>query len=174
MRTLLSVLTILLISISALCAPPQLAELTASGVTIPDMTKMSVRVKIHESYIKKVKKGEKARVTIDAFPDEKLDGEVTKVGVLPDSQNRWMNQDLKVYLTTITINGSSDWIKPGMSAKVEALSSARGQEAALRQTYGVALPGEGEIQIIEEAPSSTPPQTVPQNIFARLWHAIFP
>jgi len=30
MRTLLSVLTILLISISALCAPPQLAELTAS------------------------------------------------------------------------------------------------------------------------------------------------
>jgi hypothetical protein len=92
-----------------------------SIITIPDMTKMSVKVKIHESYIKKVKKGEKARVTIDAFPDEKLDGEVTKVGVLPDSQNRWMNPDLKVYLTTITINGSSAWIKPGMSAKVEIL-----------------------------------------------------
>ncbi len=61
-----------------------------------------------------------------------------------------------------------------MSAEVEALSSARGQEAALRQTYGVALPGEGEIQIIEEAPSSTPSQTPSQNIFARLWHAIFP
>ncbi|HUD02941.1 MAG TPA: hypothetical protein VMR46_02900 [Candidatus Paceibacterota bacterium] len=61
-----------------------------------------------------------------------------------------------------------------MSATVEALGSERGQEAALRQTYGVALPGEGEIQIIEEAPSSTPPQTPPQNIFARLWHAIFP
>ena len=64
--------------------------------------------------------------------------------------------------------------KEQMSAQVEALSSARGEEAALRQTYGVALPGEGEIQIIEEAPSSTPSQAPSQNIFARLWHAIFP
>jgi HlyD family secretion protein len=90
-------------------------------ITIPDMTKMSVKVKIHETYIKKVGKGQKARITIDAFPDQTLTGEVTKVGVLPDSQNRWMNPDLKVYVTTITINGTYDWIKPGMSAKVEIL-----------------------------------------------------
>jgi multidrug efflux pump subunit AcrA (membrane-fusion protein) len=90
-------------------------------ITIPDMTKMAVKVKIHETYIKKVKKGEKVRITVDAFPDQTLTGEVTKVGVLPDSQNRWMNPDLKVYLTTITINGTYDWIKPGMSAKVEIL-----------------------------------------------------
>ena len=90
-------------------------------ITIPDMTRMSVKVKIHETYIKKIKKGEKVRITVDAFPDTILDGEVTKVGVLPDSQNRWMNPDLKVYVTTITINGTYDWIKPGMSAKVEIL-----------------------------------------------------
>ncbi len=90
-------------------------------ITIPDMTSMSVNVKIHESYIKKVKKGQKARITVDAFPDKVLDGEVTKVGVLPDSQNRWMNPDIKVYLTTITIDGTHDWLKPGMSAKVEIL-----------------------------------------------------
>lgn len=90
-----------------------------SIITIPDMTKMSVRVKIHESYIKKVKKGQKARITVDAFPDKELEGEVTQVGVLPDSQNMWMNPDLKVYLTTVTIQGTNDWMKPGMSAKVE-------------------------------------------------------
>ena len=90
-------------------------------ITIPDMTRMSVKVKIHESYIKKVRKGQKVRITVEAFPDQVLNGEVTKVGVLPDSQNRWMNPDLKVYLTTITINGTHDWIKPGMSAKVEIL-----------------------------------------------------
>src|SRR5207302_375266 len=90
-------------------------------ITIPDMTKMSVKVKIHESYIKKIKKGQKVRITVDAFPDTILGGEVSKVGVLPDSQNRWMNPDLKVYLTTITINGTYDWIKPGMSAKAEIL-----------------------------------------------------
>lgn len=92
-----------------------------SIITIPDMTKMSVRVKIHETYIKKIKKGQKVRITVDAFPDKALQGEVTKVGVLPDSQNRWMNPDLKVYLTTINIGGTHDWIKPGMSAKVEIM-----------------------------------------------------
>jgi multidrug resistance efflux pump len=92
-------------------------------ITIPDMTKMSVRVKIHESYIKKIKKGQKARVTVDAFPDTVLDGEVTQVGVLPDSRNRWMNPDMKVYLTTITIKGTNDWLKPGMSAKVEVFAN---------------------------------------------------
>jgi HlyD family secretion protein len=90
-------------------------------ITIPDMTRMSVRVKIHESYIKKIKKSQKARITVDAFPDKVLDGEVTQMGVLPDSQNRWMNPDMKVYLTTITIAGTHDWIKPGMSAKVEIM-----------------------------------------------------
>jgi multidrug efflux pump subunit AcrA (membrane-fusion protein) len=94
-----------------------------SIITIPDMTKMSVRVKIHESYIKKVKKGQKARVTVDAFADKVLDGEVTQVGVLPDSQNMWMNPDLKVYLTTVTIQGTNEWLKPGMSAKVEIFVS---------------------------------------------------
>ena len=94
-----------------------------SIITIPDMTKMSVRVKIHESYIKKVKKGQKARITVDAFPDKVLDGDVTQVGVLPDSQNMWMNPDLKVYLTTVTIQGTNDWLKPGMSAKVEIFVS---------------------------------------------------
>jgi HlyD family secretion protein len=90
-------------------------------ITIPDMTRMSVNVKIHETYIKKVQKGQKARVTVDAFPDKVLTGEVTKVGVLPDSQNRWMNPDLKVYGVTVALDGSQDWVKPGMSAKVEIL-----------------------------------------------------
>jgi HlyD family secretion protein len=90
-------------------------------ITIPDLSRMSVNVKIHESYIKKVKKGLKARITVDAFPDEVLTGEISKVGVLPDSQNRWMSPDLKVYLTTVTIDGTHDWVKPGMSAKVEIL-----------------------------------------------------
>jgi len=90
-------------------------------ITIPDLTKMSARVKIPESYIKKVKKGQKAKITVETAPDQKLTGEVTKVGVLPDSENRWMNPDMKVYLTTITVDGLHDWLKPGMSAKIEIM-----------------------------------------------------
>jgi HlyD family secretion protein len=90
-------------------------------ITIPDLRRMSVNVKIHESYIKKIKVGQKARITVDAYPDQRLAGEVTVVGLLPDSQNRWLNPDLKVYLTTVTIEGTNTWLKPGMSAKVEIL-----------------------------------------------------
>jgi RND family efflux transporter MFP subunit len=90
-------------------------------ITIPDMTKMAVKVRIHETYIKKIKKGQKARITVEAFPDKQLIGEISKVAVLPDSQNMWMNPDMKVYLTTITINEVQDWLKPGMSTKVEIL-----------------------------------------------------
>jgi HlyD family secretion protein len=90
-------------------------------ITIPDMNKMSVQLKIHESHIKKVRKDLRARITLDAFPDEQLQGVVSKVGVLPDSQNRWMAPDMKVYLTTVAIEGTREWVKPGMSAKVEIL-----------------------------------------------------
>lgn len=90
-------------------------------ITIPDLTRMSVNVKIHETYIKKITKGQKARITVDAFADKVLTGEITKVGVLPDSQNRWMNPDLKVYAVTIAIEGTHDWVKPGMSSKVEVM-----------------------------------------------------
>jgi multidrug efflux pump subunit AcrA (membrane-fusion protein) len=90
-------------------------------ITIPDMNKMSVALKIHESHIKKVRRELRARITLDAFPDEELNGFVSKVGVLPDSQNRWMSPDMKVYLTTVNIEGTREWVKPGMSAKVEIL-----------------------------------------------------
>ncbi|MCD6051721.1 MAG: macA 1 [Verrucomicrobia bacterium] len=88
-------------------------------ITIPDLTKMQLKVKIHESYIKKVKKEQKVAIKVDAFPDQKLTGLVTQVAVLPDSQNRWMNPDMKVYLTTIEVEGTHDWLKPGMSAKAD-------------------------------------------------------
>ncbi len=90
-------------------------------ITIPDMTKMAVEVKVHESAIKRVKKEQVARIRVDAYPDEELTGRVVKVAVLPDAQNRWMNPDIKVYNTTIGIEGTYDWLKPGMSAEVEIL-----------------------------------------------------
>ena len=44
-----------------------------SIITIPDMNKMSVRVRIHETYIKKVKKGQRAKITVDADFNKQFD-----------------------------------------------------------------------------------------------------
>jgi HlyD family secretion protein len=90
-------------------------------LTIPDMKRMCIKVKIHESYIKKIQKGQKVHITADSFPDRKLEGEISQVGVLPDSENAWLNPDMKVYRTTISFKGVHDWIRPGMSTKVQIL-----------------------------------------------------
>ncbi len=90
-------------------------------ITIPNMTQMGVRVKIHESYIKKIEEDMSARIRVESFPDRPIQGKVTKVAVLPDSSNRWMNPNIKVYKTTIKIDGTHEWLKPGMTAKVEIL-----------------------------------------------------
>jgi len=90
-------------------------------LTIPDMRKMCIKVKIHETYIKRIAKGQKVHITADAFPDREMEGEVSQVGVLPDSEGSWLNPDMKLYRTTITISGRQDWLRPGMNTKVQII-----------------------------------------------------
>ncbi|MEX0964508.1 MAG: HlyD family efflux transporter periplasmic adaptor subunit [Pseudohongiellaceae bacterium] len=92
-----------------------------SILTIPDMREMAVKVNIHESAVQRVSVGQTVRVSVDAFPDQQLTGVVSKVAVVADSANSFMNPDLKVYPTTIKINGEHDWLRPGMSSEVEIL-----------------------------------------------------
>jgi multidrug efflux pump subunit AcrA (membrane-fusion protein) len=88
-------------------------------ITIPDMNQMGAKVNVHESVIKSVQRDQPATIRVDAYQDNVLTGKVVKVGVLPDSENRWLNPDLKVYETKISIDGVYPWLKPGMSTQVE-------------------------------------------------------
>ena len=90
-------------------------------ITIPDMTKMGVTVDIHEAAVRKVAKGQTVTMYIEAFRDRTLTGDVVRVAVLADSANMFMNPDLKVYPTTVRIDGVHDWLRPGMSAEVSIL-----------------------------------------------------
>lgn len=93
----------------------------ANLISIPDVSSMKVSVKIHESMISQIQKGQKAYVVLDSLPDKRFDGEVTKVAILPDSDRNWSNPDLKVYSTEITISDTIKDVKPGISAKVEII-----------------------------------------------------
>ena len=90
-----------------------------SIITIPDTSTMAVSVKVHETSVDRVRVGQRALITIDALPGETFEGKVLKIAVLPDSQSRWLNPDLKVYSTDVSVAGSHDFLKPGMSAQVE-------------------------------------------------------
>ncbi len=90
-------------------------------ITIPDTSAMAVKVRVHESFVKKIKPGQETHVRVDAYPNIQLDGKVHQIAVLPDAQNRWMNPDLKIYTTTIYVDGQYEWLKPGMSAEAEII-----------------------------------------------------
>lgn len=92
-------------------------------ITIPDMSQLGVEVNIHESHIKKIELGQKVYITAESVPDKTLLGKISKVAVLPDSNASRYNPSLKVYPATIEIEGTHDFLKPGMSAKVEIIVS---------------------------------------------------
>ena len=90
-------------------------------LNLPDFNSMGVEIKIHESYIEKIKPGQKATVKVDAFPDKIFTGEVKKIALMPDPTLKWLNPDINVYVAQIALNETFDFLKPGMSAKVEIL-----------------------------------------------------
>ncbi len=60
-----------------------------------------------------------------------------------------------------------------VEASVAALSSDRGVEAQMRERFGVARPGEGEITIVDNIPTATSTTEADQPWWWRLYHTLF-
>ena len=60
-----------------------------------------------------------------------------------------------------------------VGAAAQALSSERGVEAGVRERYGVARPGEGQIDIIRREASSTGAAPKEPGFFSRIFRALF-
>jgi HlyD family secretion protein len=89
-------------------------------ISIPDTSEMKVEIKVHETWVDKVQPGQQAKITIAAFPDKTFTGKVLKKAPLADPEE-WLNPDLKVYSTDVSIEGTHEFLKTGMSAKVEII-----------------------------------------------------
>ncbi len=88
-------------------------------IKLPDLSRMKVTVKIHESHVNMIRPGLPAFVVLDSTPDVRYAGVVERVAPLPDTQARWGNPNLKVYNTDIYITDPLPNAKPGVSAKTE-------------------------------------------------------
>lgn len=87
-------------------------------LSLPNLQRMQVKTSVHESVLDRIKKGLKASIRVDAFPDRQYHGTVQSVAVLPD-QGGWLSSDTKVYSTIVTIDQEVEQLKPGMTAVVE-------------------------------------------------------
>lgn len=60
-----------------------------------------------------------------------------------------------------------------VSQSVQELSTSRGQEAILREHYGVVKPGEGVIQIVDQASTTGADAGAGRNWLGQLFHLLF-
>ena len=91
--------------------------------SLPDLHELQVRVRIHESAVKKLQEGQAAEIRIDAFPNRVLTGIVEKVATLADSRGFWDQRGVKEYETMVRLTDVPEdgGLKPGMTAEVKIL-----------------------------------------------------
>ena len=88
---------------------------------LPDTSTMIVALRVHEAKTDKLNLGQQAVVSVEGIPGRQFTGRVTKIAVLADTQNRWLNPDLKEYETEILLDPADIALKPGVTAHVEIL-----------------------------------------------------
>lgn len=74
-------------------------------IVLPDNSQMRCVVKVQEAFVDKVMVGQRAHVSVEAFPNEVLAGRVVRVAPVADSSSSWMGNDKKVYTTIIELDG---------------------------------------------------------------------
>jgi HlyD family secretion protein len=81
---------------------------------LPDLSAMNSRTYVNEIDISKVKKGQKAVVSTDAFPNKKFTGVVTEVANMGQQMK---NSNAKVFEVIIQLDGNDSVLRPAMTTK---------------------------------------------------------
>lgn len=90
-------------------------------LSLPDTSEMMATVRVHEAKTDKLQIGQSVVVKVEGMPGQRFTGKVSKIAVVADSQNRWLNPDLKEYETEITLDPTDAPLKPGVTAYCEIL-----------------------------------------------------
>ena len=90
-------------------------------MTVADLSKLIVKMKISEMDVLKLREGMSVNVTVDALPDEKFPAKVTLVA--PQAEKDQNN--LKNFKVEVTLLKQDARLKPGMTARVDGLLEAR-------------------------------------------------
>lgn len=96
-------------------------------INLPDVTKMKVDARVHESLIGYLQAGLPAKVRVDAYPDEFFKSKVATVSSVPMT-GRWPNYDLREYEVIIHLTDEVEKVRklrPGLTAQVEVLVNSR-------------------------------------------------
>ena len=88
-------------------------------IHLPKSNRMLAVIRIPETSLNKVKKGQMVELTVDALNGKQLTGKIKQIDPMPNPHSIWMNPDLKEYNSEIIINEEVKGLRPGMSCKVD-------------------------------------------------------
>jgi HlyD family secretion protein len=106
-------------------------------MTISDMGSVEAVMMVDETSVPQVKVGQKASLTIDAYPNKKFDGTVTEVGSSPvpktdpDLLTLVANSEAINFKVKIRIDNPPDTIRPGFSVTADIVTGRRDGATAI-------------------------------------------
>lgn len=88
--------------------------------TLPDLSVMNSKTYVNEIDVSKVKKGQKVRIGVDAFPEKKYSGEVFEVANIGE---QLPNTDAKVFEVAIRVDGFDPILRPSMTTSNQIVTN---------------------------------------------------
>lgn len=88
-------------------------------MVVSDLSKMLVRADVDETDVVDMKLGQKAKITVDAFPDTSFPGSVTEIGNTAKRQSLGTVDNQTNFEVKVVFDQNVPEIRPGMTADVE-------------------------------------------------------
>ena len=164
--------------------PPREGEMVVTGIqntegstlmTIADMSIVTADVKVDETDIVNVQLGQPAEVTVDALPNKVFKGHVTEVGDqallrstgVATSQSTTGTEEAKDFRVVVTLDGTFDELRPGLSCTAKITTAHKTNVLALPiQALTMHDPATDNAKPGDVQASTTNPKTNPiQGVF---------
>lgn len=133
----------------------------SSALVIGDLTELELPVYVAEVDINKVEPGQAVNIAVDALPDQRFSGEVSRVAPISEASSGVVNYEVSIRLKDLEIE---DGVRPGMTA-VATILSGEAENAWLvpstaliefeGQQYVRRVTGEGQPTRIAVTPGSS-------------------
>lgn len=125
-------------------------------IYLPTAESMAIELKIHESSLGKLAVGQLAEVKIDSMPDLLLEGRVARIAPLPDATSVWLNPDLKVFSTTVALEGDLPELRTGMSGTARIMVDHFDETVAVPVQAVTRVRGVPIVHVVDEAGNAEP------------------
>ncbi len=94
-------------------------------MTIADLSVMEVEVEVDETDVIGLSLGQQVDISIDALPDQVLQGKVTEIGSSALQKAALSTEESKDFKVVITLEDPPESLKPGLSASADIITAER-------------------------------------------------